>query len=98
MDLGSGDRARLREIEAELTETDPALATALESFRSADGPPTPPGWSPVPAWTIVVFLAGFVTWMMTPILGIHHAVIGTVWLVVDHIIRQAERRRGNRAG
>ena len=98
MDLGSGDRARLREIEAELTETDPDLATALESFRSDGGPPTPRGWSAVPAWAIVVFLAGFVTWMMTPILGIPVAVIGTVWLVVDHLSRQAERRRGNRAG
>lgn len=97
MALGSRDRARLRQIENGLADTDPVLA---ETFRqwpgSGAGVGTPQGWSVAPVWMLVIFLVGAVTWVLSPVLGVMVALIGAISLLMRHVSGGPERRAGKR--
>jgi hypothetical protein len=77
MALDAGDRARLRQIEAELAAADPALVGRFRQWTPARGQEAiGPGWSVVPPWVALVFLVGFVSWAVAPVAGAAVAVIG----------------------
>jgi Protein of unknown function (DUF3040) len=87
--LDPGDRDRLTQIEIELAETDPDLAKRFRRWKSPAGPQVDGGgWSVVPPWMLMVFLVGFTSWMVTPVLGCMVAVVAGCWV--------ARRSRGDR--
>jgi hypothetical protein len=71
-------------MEAELAEADPAL---VERFRRWTTTPDRPGWCVAPPWTLMVFLVGFVTWVVAPVAG---GVVAAIWLWV--VLRGRTRR------
>ena len=91
MGLSAGDRARLGRIEAELAGADPALVARFRRWRpSADDESAPPGWSAVPAWTVLVFLVAFCAWVLAPSVGWLVAIVGAVcWLRWRRAARKA---------
>jgi hypothetical protein len=66
-------------MEAELAETDPALVERFRRWKRTGPAPVRPGWCVAPPWTLMVFLVGFMTWMVSPVVG---GVIATVWVGV----------------
>jgi hypothetical protein len=83
MALDAGDQARLRRIEADLSESDPVLAEKFRRWRpSGRSVLTRPGWTVVPDWMLVVFLCGSVTWVLGPALGSAVLVVGGCWVLL----------------
>jgi hypothetical protein len=94
--LDAGDRARLRQIEAELAAADPALVGRFRQWKpTRKHEAIGPGWSVVPPWVVLVFLVGFIGWTVAPAAGAAVAVAGCARIVRSRL-RRGPGRRGNR--
>jgi hypothetical protein len=96
--LDPGDRGRLRRIETELADADPALVERFRRWKGQTGPAAVwPGWSVAPPWMLMVFLVGC-TALVAPALGGAVAFVAGCWVVLDTMRRRRGRRGAEGAG
>jgi hypothetical protein len=98
MTLGPRDRDRLMRMEAELADSDPALVARFRRAFAWKHAPVRPDWCVAPPWTLMVFLVGFTTWVVSPVVG---TVVAAVWLGVvlrNRLLVRVQRGQGPGGG